>query len=85
MTHTRPIPCQFDKWNCQIFINIKKYKIVFRMRKDMLRIIFFLMTILYLCFKQFTSIQGLETNNYENPRIKTFINPSCPKHPKIII
>ena len=23
-------------------------------------------------------MQGLETNNYENPRIKNFINPSCP-------
>ena len=23
-------------------------------------------------------MQGLETNNYENPRIKNFIKPSCP-------
>ena len=30
-------------------------------------------------------MQGLETNNCENPRMKNFINPSCPKHPKIII
>ena len=29
-------------------------------------------------------MQGLETNNYENPREK-IINPSCPKHPKINI
>ena len=85
MAHTRPIPCQFDKWNCQIFINIKKYKIAFRMGKDHLRTIFFLMTLLDLCFNQFTSMQGLETNIYENPKIKDFINPSCPKHPKVII
>ena len=60
-----------------MFIKIKKYKIVFRMRKDHLRIIFFLMTIQDL-------MQGLETNNYENPREKN-ISPSCPKHPKINI
>ena len=29
-------------------------------------------------------MQGLETNNYENPRIKNFINSFCPKHPEII-
>ena len=27
---TEPIPCQFDKWNCQVLI--KKYKIVFKIR-----------------------------------------------------
>ena len=75
MAHTRPIPCQFDKWNCQMFINIKKYKIV---RKDHLRIIFFLMAIQDLCFKQFTSMQDLETNNYKNPRIKTLLTLPVP-------
>ena len=60
-----------------MFIKIKKYKIVFRMRKDHLRIIFFLMTIQDL-------MQGLETNNYESPREKN-ISSSCPKHPKINI
>ena len=24
MTHTGPTPCQFEKWNWQVFINIKK-------------------------------------------------------------
>ena len=40
-----PNPYQFDKWNCQVFINIKKYKIVLKIRKDYLTIIFFLMAI----------------------------------------
>ena len=55
------------------------------MGRDHLRTIFSLMTLLDLCFNQFTSMQGLETNIYENPKIKDFINPSCPKHPKVII
>ena len=55
------------------------------MGKDHLRTIFFLMTLLDLCFNQFTSMKGLETNIYENPKIKDFINPSSPKHPKVII
>ena len=42
MDQTGPTPYEFDKWNCQVFINIKKYKIVFKIRKDHLRIIFFL-------------------------------------------
>ena len=25
MAHMGPSPYQFDKWNCQMFINIKKY------------------------------------------------------------
>ena len=45
MTHTWATSYQFEKWNFQIFINIKKYKIVFKIRKYHLRIIFFLMTI----------------------------------------
>ena len=55
------------------------------MGKDHLRTIVFVMALLDLCFNQFTSMQGLETNIYENPRVKTFINPSCPKHSKVII
>ena len=37
-----PTPCQFDKWRCQAFINVKKKKkkIVFRIRKEYLRIVF---------------------------------------------
>ena len=35
-----------------MFINIKKYKIVFKIIKDYLIIIFFLMAIKDLCFKQ---------------------------------
>ena len=42
MAHTGPTPCQLDKWNCQVFINIKKYEIVFKIRKDRLKIIYFL-------------------------------------------
>ena len=33
--HTEPIPYQFNKWNCQVFINIEKiekYKIMFKIR-----------------------------------------------------
>ena len=40
MAKIGPTPCQFDKWNCQVFINIKKYKIVFKIRKYHLRIFF---------------------------------------------
>ena len=64
MTYTGLTPCQFDKWNCKVFINIKKYKIVFKIRKDHLRIIFFLMAIEDPCFKQFTSIHNLKKNNW---------------------
>ena len=39
MAKTRPTPCQFDKWNCQRFINMKKYKIVFKIGKKYLRIL----------------------------------------------
>ena len=42
MAHTGPTPCQFDKSNCQLFINIQKYKVVFKIRKDHLRIILFI-------------------------------------------
>ena len=30
MAHTGLTPCQFEKWNCQMFINITKYKIVYK-------------------------------------------------------
>ena len=39
-----PTPYQFNKWNWQVFINIKKYKIVFEIREGYLRAIF-LMTV----------------------------------------
>ena len=39
MAHTGLTPCQFDRWNYQMFINIKEYKTVFEIRKDYLRII----------------------------------------------
>ena len=25
MAYTRPAPCHFDKWNCQVFININRH------------------------------------------------------------
>ena len=50
MAHMGSVPCQFDKWNCHVFIKINKYKIVFKI-KDYLRIIL-LMTIKDLRFKQ---------------------------------
>ena len=43
MAHTTSSPCQLNKWNCQVFINIKKYNTMFKIRKDHLRIVFFLM------------------------------------------
>ena len=43
MAHTGPTPYQFDKWNSQVFIKIKKHKIVFKIRKYDSRIIFYLM------------------------------------------
>ena len=45
MARTGPIPYQFDKLNCQVFINIEKCKIVFKIRNDHLRIVFFPMAI----------------------------------------
>ena len=42
---------QFNKWNSQVFINIKKYKIVFKIRKY-LKIRLFVMAISNLCFNQ---------------------------------
>ena len=30
MANMGPTPCKFDKRNCQVFINIKEYKIVFK-------------------------------------------------------
>ena len=52
---TQPMPIQQGNW--QVFINIKKYKIVFRIRKNHLRIIVCLMAIYDFCFKQFTRMQ----------------------------
>ena len=66
MAHMGPISCQFDEWNCQVFLNIQKWKIMFKIRKDYLRIILFLMETKDLCFKlsKLTSIQDLENNNW---------------------
>ena len=47
---SHPLPIR--QWNCQKFINIKKYKIVFEIRKDYLTIIFFLMAISDFFFKE---------------------------------
>ena len=44
MTHMWHTPCQFDKWNCQVFINLK-WKIVFKIRRYYLWIVFFLIAI----------------------------------------
>ena len=65
MAHTGPNSCQFEKWNCRGFINNKKYKIVFKIRKDYLRINFFAMAI-YETFvsSKFASMQDLENNNW---------------------
>ena len=52
MDHTGPTLYQSDKWNCQVFINSKNYKIVFKIRKDYVRIILFRVAMLDLCFKQ---------------------------------
>ena len=59
----RPTHCQFDKLNCQVFITVKKIKLS-KIRKDHLRIIFFLTAILDLCFQQFISMQDLKNNNW---------------------
>ena len=49
-----PTPCQFSKM--KHFINIKKYKIIFKIRKDNLRTIFFLMTNKTSVLRKFTSL-----------------------------
>ena len=88
---TGPTPCQIDKWNCQVFINIEKYKIVFKIRKDHMKIFFFLMAYKASVLSKFTSMQDLENNDWiildhicENPSRKNFINRSCPRHSKTI-
>ena len=42
--HTRNTPDQFDINDCQVFINIKKFK-MFKIREDYLGIILFAMAI----------------------------------------
>ena len=73
MVHTGPTLCKFDKWNCQVFIYIKKYELVFKIRNYR--------------FKELTSVQDLKASFmfltifwdiYENLWRKTFIYPSCP-------
>ena len=49
-------PCQFSKMKHWVFINIKKYKIIFKIRKDNLRTIFFLMTNKTSVLRKFTSL-----------------------------
>ena len=39
MSHVGNTHCQFNRWNSQVFLNIKKYKIVFKI-KEFLRITF---------------------------------------------
>ena len=56
-------PCQFDKWNCQVFINIRKYKIVFKTRKDYLRIIFFRWLYKTAVLSKFISMQEVNVCN----------------------
>ena len=51
MANMKPTPYQFDKWNCKV-ITLKKYKIVFKIRKDYVGIIF-LRALQDLYFKQF--------------------------------
>ena len=63
MAHTGPTPCQFNTWNRQVFNNVKKYKILFKIRKDNLRKIF-LMANKASVFCKFTSMQDLENNNW---------------------
>ena len=43
---------------------LKKCKVVFKIKKDHLRKIAFLMAIQDICFKQFASMQGLENSNW---------------------
>ena len=43
MIHTGLTPCQYNKWDCQVFINIKIWKKVFKISKDYIRMIFVLM------------------------------------------
>ena len=65
MAHMSLNYSQFNKYNCQVFININKYKIVFKIRKDYLSIIVFLMaTKKPLFLSKFTSMQDLENNNW---------------------
>ena len=60
MTHEGPIPCEFKKWKCLEFINIKKQKIAFKIRKAYLRTIFFLIALKGLCFKNVHTSMILE-------------------------
>ena len=55
----RPIFYHFSRWNCQVFINIKKYKIIFKIRKDYLG-----MSIYDLCFKQVHKYARFRNNNW---------------------
>ena len=48
MVHTGPTLCKFDKWNCQVFIYIKKYELVFKIRNYR--------------FKELTSVQDLKAS-----------------------
>ena len=65
MAHMRLNHSQFNKYNWQVFININKYKIVLKIRKDYLSIIVFLMaTKKPLFLSKFTSMQDLENNNW---------------------
>ena len=45
MAQMGPTPCQFNKLNCQVFTDIKKYKKVFKIQNNNLRKIFILMAL----------------------------------------
>ena len=64
MGYTGPTPCQIDKWNCEVFINIEKYKIVFKIRKYHMKIFVFLMAYKASVLSKFTSMQDLESNDW---------------------
>ena len=73
---THPLP--FDKWNCQVFINFEKCKILTTIEYNTSWII----SKKHICGSKFHVCYHFF--RYKNPRRKNFIQPSCPKHSKII-
>ena len=64
MAHMGPTFCLFNKWSCQVFINSRKYKTVFKTRKYHLKIVFFLIANKTSALSKFTSMHDLENNNW---------------------
>ena len=60
MSHVGNTHCQFNRWNSQVFFNIKKYKIVFKI-KEFLRITF-LRLFKTPVLSRFISMQNLNNN-----------------------